>query len=190
VEKYRIDPQVGLYYVTFSVVEKYRIDPKVGLYYVTFSVVDWLPVFIDQAACKILVDSLEFCVRHKHLGVNAYVFMPTHLHAIVFDRQFDQARLKHTLDDLRKFTGRQLLDHSAGHLPECISEVFLRKAGRTGSAAFGGQPSIRWGSILRGSGSRNSIICIGIPAARGWCSGRRIGGFRPPCIGAGGKPVM
>jgi hypothetical protein len=53
----------------------------VGLYYVTFSVVEWLPVFIDQAACKIITDSLNFCTETKSLGVNAYVIMPTHLHA-------------------------------------------------------------------------------------------------------------
>ncbi len=116
--------------------EKYRIDPQVGLYYVTFSVVDWLPVFIDQTACKILVDSIQFCIQNKHLGVNAYVFMPTHLHAIVFDRQFDQDRLKHTLDDLRKFTGRRLLEHACGHLPECFNAVFESKAGEDRQRRF------------------------------------------------------
>ena len=44
------------------------------------------------------------------MGVNAGVIMPTHLHAIVFDIEFNSERLKHTLDDMRKFTGRQLLD--------------------------------------------------------------------------------
>ena len=113
----------------FQPMESYRIDPDVGLYYVTFSVVDWLPVFIDQSACQVLIDSFQFCIQNKCLGVNAYVFMPTHMHAIVFDREFDQERLKHTLDDFRKFTGRQLLDHVTGHLPECFGEVFQSEAG-------------------------------------------------------------
>jgi putative transposase len=49
--------------------------------------------------------------------------------AIVFDMDFNPERLKHTLDDMRKFTGRQLLDHAAAHLPEIFTEVFRRQAG-------------------------------------------------------------
>lgn len=40
--------------------ERYRIVAEVGLYYVTFTVVEWLPVFIDEAACKIITDSVNF----------------------------------------------------------------------------------------------------------------------------------
>jgi REP element-mobilizing transposase RayT len=116
--------------------ERYRIDKDVGLYYITFTVVDWLPVFIDQASCQVLVDSFQFCIQHKDLGVNAYVFLPTHLHAIVFDQQFDQERLKRTLDDFRKFTGRKLLDHAAAHLPSCFSDVFRAAAGEDRQRRF------------------------------------------------------
>gem|GEM_PF-1317626 len=67
--------------------ERYRIVKDVGLYYVTFTVVEWLPVFIDEAACKIITDSLNYCIENKYLGVNAYVIMPTHLHAVLNDVQ-------------------------------------------------------------------------------------------------------
>jgi putative transposase len=43
--------------------ERYRIVPEVGLYYVTFTVVEWLPVFIDEPACKIITGSLNFCIK-------------------------------------------------------------------------------------------------------------------------------
>jgi hypothetical protein len=33
--------------------ERYRVVRDVGHYYVTFTVVEWLPVFIDETACKI-----------------------------------------------------------------------------------------------------------------------------------------
>jgi len=108
--------------------ERYRIDKDVGLYYLTFSVVEWLPVFIDQASCRILVDSFKFCIQNKWLGINAYVFLPTHIHAILFDRQFDQERLKRTLDDFRKLTGRKLLEHAAAQLPSCSLGHGLRVA--------------------------------------------------------------
>jgi len=86
--------------------ERYRIVADVGLYYVTFTVTEWLPVFIEEIVCKIVTDSLNFCIQKKRLGVNAYVIMPTHGHAVLFDAEFNSERLKHTLDHMRKFTGR------------------------------------------------------------------------------------
>jgi putative transposase len=55
-----------------------------------------------------VTESLSFCHGAKELRVNAYVIMPTHLHMIVFDAEWDSERLRRTLADLRKFTGRQL----------------------------------------------------------------------------------
>ena len=116
--------------------ERYRIVADVGLYYVTFTVVEWLPVFIDETACRIVTDSLNFCIQKKCLGVNAYVIMPTHFHAIVFDADFNSERLKHSLDDMRKFTGRQLLDYSAQHLPKSFTEEFHKQAGKDRERRF------------------------------------------------------
>src|SRR6266446_3907405 len=55
--------------------------------------------------------------------------MPTHLHAIVFDRDFDSARLSKTLTEYRKFTGRALADHCDGHFPNCFRETRRAAAG-------------------------------------------------------------
>ena len=116
--------------------ERYRIVAGVGVYYVTFTIVEWLPVFIDEHACKIITESFNFCIKNKYLRVNAYVIMPTHLHSILFDADFDAERLKHTLDDMRKFTGRQLLDHTANHLPKCLTEEFKKNAGKDRERRF------------------------------------------------------
>jgi hypothetical protein len=80
-------------------------------YFVTMSVVDWLPVIVSEGACRILAESLNFCHEHKGLRVNAYVSMPTHLHGIVFLRQFDPEALRATLIDFCKFTGRRLIEY-------------------------------------------------------------------------------
>ena len=116
--------------------ERYRIDPEVGVYFVTFTVVEWLPVFIDEASCKIITDSLNYCLKNKSLRINAYVIMLTHLHAIVFDADFDSTRLKHTLDDFRKFTGRQLLDFSTKHQPASFMEEFRKHVGKDRERRF------------------------------------------------------
>jgi putative transposase len=109
--------------------ERYRILEGVSVYFVTFTIVDWLPVFIDELTCKIITNSLSFCIKNKNLRVNAYVVMPNHLHAIVFDGDFNSERLKHTLDDFRKFTGRQLADTCEAHFSPIFSEVFRKAAG-------------------------------------------------------------
>jgi REP element-mobilizing transposase RayT len=88
----------------------YRIIPGVGVYFVTFSVVDWIPVLTDAQPFNILIDSLRYCIAHKGLCVNAYVIMPTHLHAVVFDGHGDPQNLHQTLTQFRKFTGRRLSD--------------------------------------------------------------------------------
>lgn len=130
-----VDSQIHRHAYNASM-EHYRIVQGVGLYYVTFTVVKWLPVFIDEPACKLITDSFNFCIENKHFGVNAYVIMPTHLHTIGFDIEFNSERLKQTLDDMRKFTGRQLLDYSAKHLPESFTEVFRNSAGKDRERRF------------------------------------------------------
>jgi putative transposase len=109
--------------------ERYQIAEDVGIYFVTMSVVDWLPVFVSEGACRVLTDSLNFRHEHKGLRVNAYVIMPTHFHRIVFLRQFDPKALKDTLIDSRKFTGRRSIEYCAKHLPRCFDEVFVASSG-------------------------------------------------------------
>jgi putative transposase len=109
--------------------ERYRIGPDASVYYVTFSIVEWLPVFVSDAAFRIVADSLNFCHERKELRTNAFVIMPTHLHAILFHRDFDSAALGNVVTDFRKFTGRQLADHCAKHLPACFTETLRRSAG-------------------------------------------------------------
>ncbi len=108
--------------------ERYRIRPDAAVYFVTYSIVQWLPVFISEAACRIVIDSLNYCYQEKSLRTNAFVIMPTHMHAIFFDRDFDSARLARTLADFRKFTGRSLSDFCAHHLPNCFDDTLRKTA--------------------------------------------------------------
>ena len=103
--------------------ERFRIVEDAHVYFVTYTIVEWLPVFVSEEACRIVTDSLNFCHERKGLCTNAYVIMPTHLHAVFFDRPFDNKRLQQSLADFRKFTGRQLSDFCAGHMPKCFLET-------------------------------------------------------------------
>src|SRR6185295_17981824 len=109
--------------------ERYRFHPDGALFYVTFTIVDWLPIFVSEAACKIVTESFNFCHRRKGLRINAYVIMPTHLHAIVFHETLTAAALESVLTDFRKFTGRQLADHCVTHSPPAFAAVLREKSG-------------------------------------------------------------
>jgi putative transposase len=108
---------------------RYRIVQQHALYFVTFSIVDWLPIFIDEEPCSIVTNSFNYCHKQKHLRTNAYVIMPTHMHAIVFDTDHDSDRLSRTLADLRKFTGQQLTRYCLSNMPSCFGSTLCRSAG-------------------------------------------------------------
>jgi REP element-mobilizing transposase RayT len=116
--------------------ERYRISDDGAVYFVTMSVVAWLPVFVSEAACRIVTESLNFCHQRKGLRTNAYVIMPTHFHAIFFLSRFDPSALKAALVDFRKFTGRRLSDHCDHQMPACFSEVFRESAGNDRDRRF------------------------------------------------------
>ncbi len=97
------------------------------VYFVTFTVIDWLPIFINPEPTQIIVDSLKFCVREKELRLNAYVLMPNHIHMIVFNKNFDNERLRKTLIDFRKFTGRKLAGYIENTLPKSLTSVIRTK---------------------------------------------------------------
>lgn len=108
--------------------ERYRITRDNSVYYVTFTVMDWLPLFVREETCRIVADSLNFCVRNKGLLVGAYVVMPTHMHAVVADKDADVRRLARTIDDFRKFTGRSLADWCDSRGPEAFRRAIREAA--------------------------------------------------------------
>ncbi len=113
--------------------EALRIHEDAALYYLTFSAVQWLPVFVSEEPCLIVTESLNFCHREKGLRINAFVIMPTHLHLIVSDADFNVQRLRQTLADMRKYTGRRLADYCEQKMPTAFGYV-LRGTRRTDRA--------------------------------------------------------
>ena len=108
---------------------KYRITEDHFVYFVTFSVVDWLPIFIDEESCLIITNSLNYCNKNKKLRTNAYVIMPTHMHAIVFDKDHDIQRLQETINDLRRHMGKALIDYCSENLQPEFLRLIINKSG-------------------------------------------------------------
>ncbi len=109
--------------------ERYQITSETSVYYITFSIVDWLPVFVSTPAFEAVTKSLSFSHERKGLRINAYVVMPTHIHAVVFDAAFDSVRLKRTLDEFRRFTGRRLADLVDERFPSCFQMAIRAASG-------------------------------------------------------------
>ncbi len=107
--------------------DSYKFFDGIYVYFVTFTTIDWLPVFINPEPIKIITDSLQFCITNKHLKVHAYVIMPNHIHLVVSDAKFDNARLQKTLIDFRKYTGHDLANYIDNSLPESLSMVIHNK---------------------------------------------------------------
>jgi len=160
-------------------VERYRIHADATLYYCTFSVADWLPVFVSERPCQIITDSLTFCHQRKQLGVDSFVIMPTHLHLIVFDREWDSNRLQLTLTDFRKFTGRQLAQFCLNAMPSCFGGALAAAAGDDREHRFW-QPTCypEFIESERFHGQKRDY-CSVKPHFKGCCSH----GAPPPCGG-------
>jgi len=59
------------------------------------------------------------------LRINAFVIMPTHLHLIAFDAEFNTTRLDATLTSFRKYTGRRLADYCDRCMPTLFRDILV-----------------------------------------------------------------
>jgi hypothetical protein len=64
--------------------ETYRIAKDVGLYYVTFTVVEWLPIFINESSCRLSPIALNTASKTSFwastpMWLGRCIFMPFYL---------------------------------------------------------------------------------------------------------------
>ena len=77
-------------------------------YFVTCTIVGWLPIFQDQAYTRIVLDSLAYIQAQKGVAINAFVLMPSHLHAILWPEI--SVSLSNILRDFKRFTSKAISD--------------------------------------------------------------------------------
>ena len=85
--------------------EEYHITESGYPYFLTSSIVKWLPVFVSESTCDIIIDSLRYCRENRGLKIHAYTIMPTHIHIIISA----EADLSAILRDFKKFTSKQII---------------------------------------------------------------------------------
>ena len=85
----------------------YRIFKELNYaYFVTWTIVDWLNVFSEASYRQIALDSLAYLRSHKNTELNAFVVMPSHIHAILWPK--DGINLSDIIRDFKRFTSRKI----------------------------------------------------------------------------------
>ena len=86
---------------------RYTIVESEGVYFFTATIVNWLPVLIGEAACSLVLESLQFCRRNKGLRLYAYVIMENHLHLVA-----EAPELSRCMQSFKQYTARGLLQQA------------------------------------------------------------------------------
>lgn len=100
-----------------------RIDDQYATYFITPTIVDWVDVLSRKCYRDIIIDSLNFCIKEKHLIVYGYVIMTNHLHLIV---RSTNGTLSGTIGDFKKFTAKAII-RTIKEQPESRREWMLHK---------------------------------------------------------------
>ncbi len=99
-------------------------DINSGTYYLTLTIQRWYYLFDRHNRWRILADSFRYCIEHKGLELNGYVFMLNHLHLIVTSS--DMAGF---LRDFKKFTSKQFKENLQAN-ESCVLALFIDDEGQ------------------------------------------------------------
>ena len=94
-------------------------------YLVTCTIVNWWPVFISKEYCDILSNSFNFLSEKRGLRIHAYVFMPTHIHAIISS---ETDTIPNLMRDFKRFTSHSIIEKAKELSHKNLSKLF-QKAG-------------------------------------------------------------
>ncbi len=95
-----------------------------GTYFLTLTIQRWYYLFDRHNRWEILADSLLYCIAHKELELNGYVFMLNHLHLIVTSPD-----ISGFLRDFKKFTSKIFKENLKAHEPTVLT-LFVNNQGQ------------------------------------------------------------
>lgn len=109
---------------------KYKFYNKQGLYFVSFATVHWLDIFTRDPYNFAIVESLDFCRKHKGMEIYAWCIMPSHIHLIFRAKENNPGDL---LRDLKTFTSKKIQKMILENPQESRKEWLLWMMKRAGS---------------------------------------------------------
>lgn len=118
-----------------------KLHDSAFLYFVTTTINKHLPLFKYPSYRNVVINSLIFCIHNKGLRLFSYVIMPSHLHLITFDSEFNNERLHQTLDHFRSFTAHQIIkelinSHSQSFLKSLSTEKEINRNYRVWTSGY------------------------------------------------------
>jgi REP element-mobilizing transposase RayT len=87
-----------------------------GTHFITLTVQRWYYLFDRHARWPILADALHYCMEHKALELNGYVFMLNHIHLIL-----TSSDVAGFLRDFKRFTSKRLRENLQATEPSVLS---------------------------------------------------------------------
>lgn len=73
--------------------------------FMTCTILNWSPLFADKEIAQIIIDSLSFLQKEKHLALFGYIIMENHLHLIASGET-----LAKEISNFKSFTARKIID--------------------------------------------------------------------------------
>ncbi len=87
--------------------DRYFIRDQNAPYFLTFTIVNWLYILESNTNKKIIVDSMNYCVKHKGLIIYSWVIMSNHIHVIW--EAVEPNRISDIIRDFKKFTSKAIV---------------------------------------------------------------------------------
>ncbi|WP_258103565.1 transposase [Marinoscillum sp. MHG1-6] len=110
---------------------KYKFYNKEGLYFVSFATKNWIDVFVREEYFQILIESLDYCRKHKGMEIYCYCLMPSHVHLIFRAQQNNPGDL---LRDFKRYTSRKVQSEISANNKESRKEWMLSMMEKAGQA--------------------------------------------------------
>ncbi len=110
--------------------EKYKVRDHEKAHYMTLTTTGWVDVFTRKNHRLAVVESLEYCQRHKGLELFAWCLMSNHLHLI--GRAVGAVTLPEIIRDLKKHTAKtiiQQITEEPESRREWMLDLFGQRAG-------------------------------------------------------------
>ena len=115
--------------------DRYLISDQHATYFLTCTVIHWIDLFTRQVYRDIVVDSLNFCIKEKHVNIYSWVIMSNHMHLIA--NVDPPGRMSDFLRDMKKFSSKKCALHIASTTEsrrDWLLDKFAFEARRTGRA--------------------------------------------------------
>ncbi|MCK4621683.1 MAG: transposase [Desulfuromonadales bacterium] len=91
----------------------------------SFAVQGWVDVFTRNEYKNILVENLEYCIKHKGVEIFAWCIMTNHVHLII--RVQEGSLLSDILRDYKKFTSKAIIKAITENPQESRKEWLLKQ---------------------------------------------------------------